>query len=142
MTINREVAMKLWRDIFGDKLWAQDCFGTWMYRDDYGNHEKTRNNRPGGNGKTYYYGWDVDHIMPRSNFKNESDADFFNNLEPLHFLNNQKKADKTSFEINGLNYSVVECEICRKNGLKGYGIKNISSNIRVDWKYSFNLYYR
>ena len=142
MTIDKDLAMKLWSDIFGkDTLWAQDCFGTWMYRDDYGDHEKTRNNRPGGNGKYYTYGWDVDHIKPKSKFKNENDANFYNNLEPLQFINNQTKSDLLEFEINKRKYKVVVCDICKLHGKNGYGILDIASNKRVDWKYTKNLYY-
>ena len=142
MTVDKEVAMKLWQDIFGNQLWAQDCFGTWMYREDYGKRDVLRNNRPNGTGKSFNYGWAVDHIMPKSQFPNEKDADFFNNFEPMHFLNNEKKSDKISFEINGAHYQVVKCEICQKYGLRGYGIKNIESNLRVDWKFTQNMYYR
>jgi len=141
MTIDRSVAMKLWKDIFGDAMWAQDCFGTWMYRDDYGVFDKARTNRPGGTGKAYVYGWEIDHIMPISKFKDSANANYFNNLEPLHFINNRKKADNTSFEINGISYSVVKCDICSKHGTEGYGIVNNSKNKRVDWKYTKNLYY-
>ena len=30
MTINKDLAMKLWNDIYGDKRFVQDCFGTRM----------------------------------------------------------------------------------------------------------------
>lgn len=142
MEVNKDLAMKLWNDIFGNKEWAQDCYGTWMYRDDYGDSEKTRNNRPNGTGKFYLYGWEIDHIRPKSDFKNESDSNFFNNFEPVQILNNRKKKDSyPSFTIDGRNYKVVECDICSRNGEKGYGIFDVNLGKRIDWKYTKNMYY-
>ena len=141
MEINKDVAMKLWKDIFGDTLWVTDCFGTWIYRDDYGKTDVVRNNRPGGTGKSYNYGWSVDHIKPVSEFNNENEATFWNNLEPIHISNNSAKGDKLTFNINGVKYQVVKCDICKKNGQNGYGIMNVATNERVDWKYTQNSYY-
>lgn len=127
MNIDRDVAMKLWRDAYGTALWARDCFGTYIYRDDYGDYETTRI-RPGGTGRRYHYGWDVDHIRPKSNFANELDADFWNNLQPLHHSNNQEKSDcYPYFKINGCQYQVV------RDNHGGYGIVD-SSGHRIDWK--------
>ncbi len=44
--MTKQMALKLWDDIFDKALWAQDCYGTWVYRNDYGDHETTRK-RPG-----------------------------------------------------------------------------------------------
>lgn len=141
MSDKRELALKLWKDIYGNSMWAQDCFGTWMYRDDYGVYDKKRNNRPGGTGNYYVYGWDIDHIMPINSFENESKATFLNNLEPLQHSNNLAKSDQTSFEIGDEDYQVVICEICKRHNRKGYGIKNVKTGRRVDWKYTKNLFY-
>ena len=140
MTVSREIAMKLWTDVFGNVLWAVDCFGTWIYRDDYGKTDIFRK-RPGGTGKEYNYGWSVDHIMPVSKFANESEATFWNNLEPMHHSNNLAKGEKTSFILNGNNYQVVRCEICKRHGQLGYGIKSVELGKRIDWKYAKNSYY-
>lgn len=77
--MTKQMALKLWDDIFDKALWAQDCYGTWVYRNDYGDHETTRK-RPGGSEKKYNYGWEVDHIKPKSSFKDESDADLFTTI--------------------------------------------------------------
>ena len=143
MEVNRNVAMKLWQDLYGDSLWAQDCFGTWMYRDDYGSYDHPRNNRPHGTGKYFVYGWDVDHILPIKEFGGDEDkASFWNNLEPLHHTNNLAKADKTSFEIGGRFYEIVKCQICSSHNLKGYGIQDASTKERIDWMYITNSYYQ
>ena len=82
--MEKEEALALWDVIYGkNNGWQIDCFGTWMYRNDYGDIETMRK-RPGGDGKNYSYGWEIDHIRPKSNFKNESDANFYNN----YFFNN------------------------------------------------------
>lgn len=139
--MEREEALKIWDAIFGNKKWATDCFGTWMYRDDYGNTDKTRNDRPGGTGKSHSYGWEIDHIRPKSNFSNESDADLMNNYEPMHWQNNRNKSDSyPHFDIDGQKYNVVKCEICSGHGLQGYGIVD-SSGARIDWKGKTSRYY-
>lgn len=129
MTVNRDLALKLWRDVFGTDLWAVDCFGTWIYRDDYGD-VKTMRIRPNGNGQEYNYGWDVDHIFPLS----RNGKDTMNNYEPMHHLNNKMKADNLNFKINDVPYQVIKCDICASHGLYGKGIKNQQTNNRVDWK--------
>ena len=141
MTISKDVAMKLWKDVFGDVKWAVDCYGTWIYRDDYGECESTRK-RPNGDGNYYHYGWTLDHIKPKTSFKPEIDPDFYNNLEPVQCLNNNHKSNKyPDFEIKGVKYQVVNCDICAAHGLEGYGIKNIKTGKRVDWKAMKNSYY-
>ena len=105
-----------------------------MYKEDYGDTNKKRNNRPGGTGEFFSYGWEIDHIRPKSDFKKESDADLMNNYEPMYWGNNRSKADSyPDFEINGQQYSVVKCDICNNHNLEGYGIVN-SKGIRIDWK--------
>ena len=127
MTIDKETAIKLWNDVFGNVRFAQDCFGTWMCRDAYSNECVSMKDRLGSD-KKYDYSWNVDHIRPKASFPNESDADFWNNLEPMHRQNNLAKSDNyPSFSIDGENYSVV------RNGYYGYGIVN-SSGKRIDWK--------
>lgn len=138
--MEKELALKIWNSVFGkNTIWAQDCFGTWIYRDDYGDVKTTRVRS--NNTREFSYGWEVDHIKPKSSFKNESDADFFNNYEIMHWENNRTKADSTSFEIGDEKYEVIVCDICSNNGKKGYGIRNKSSLKRVDWKGKTNNYF-
>lgn len=138
--MTKEEALEIWDDIYGDELWAQDCFGTWIYRNDYGKYDTYRKRRKGTN-KEYNYCWEIDHIMPKSKFVDQEDADFLNNYEIMHHLNNKRKSDNTNFEINGIKYKVVSCEICKKHNLDGYGIENCKTNKRVDWKYIRKAYY-
>ncbi|MDR0832128.1 MAG: hypothetical protein LBM99_04465 [Bacillales bacterium] len=136
MSVNRELALKLWNDVYGNNLWVTDCFGTWIYRDDYGDINTTRI-RPNGDGKRYNYGWNIDHIFPIS--RNGKDA--MNNYEPMHHLNNKAKSDDLNFNINGKPYQVIKCDICGANGLYGKGIKDQQTNKRVDWKGVQGRYY-
>lgn len=99
MTIDKNLAMKLWYDIYGNTDWANDCFGTHIYKYDYGVYDKERI-RPNGTGKRYNYGWDIDHIRPKSSYNNENEASFYNNLQPLHHSNNIEKSD--GYEYIGL----------------------------------------
>lgn len=142
MEIKKDIAMKLWNDVFKEQIWAQDCFGTWMHRDDYGIYNKTRNNRPNGTGKDFIYGWDIDHIRPSSTFNKDSESNFFNNFEPMHHTNNSQKSNGyTNFAIDNVEYRIVECDICKKHNREGYGILKIATNKRVDWKFIQNKYY-
>jgi hypothetical protein len=142
MSISNDNARKLWNDVFGENvLWGVDCFGIYIYRDDHGVYDKQRI-RPNGDGQNHYYGWDVDHIRPKSDFENENDADFWNNYEPMHRSNNEEKADNCPhFEINGRKFKIVKCDICSSNGVKGYGIQDVTTDKRIDWKARNRKYY-
>ena len=134
MTVDKELAMKLWNDVYGSVRFAQDCFGTWMCRDAYSNEVVSMRDHLGGS-KYYDYSWNVDHIRPKASYSNENDADDMNNLEPMHRQNNLAKSDNyPHFEISDKKYQVV------RNAKGGYGIVN-SSGIRIDWKKN-GRYYR
>lgn len=135
MIIDKETAMKVWNDFFGDKEWVQDCFGTWMNKNAYSN-EKVLLIRP-GNTEKYDYSWNIDHIRPKATYDNEDEADFYNNLEPMQRQNNLSKSDDYPiFTINEKKYKVVKCE-----GKKAYGIVNDKGE-RIDWKGVNNRYYK
>ena len=134
MTVDKELAMKLWNDIYGNRRFVKDCFGTWMCRDAYSNEAVSMKDHEGGP-KYYDYSWNVDHIRPKSSFANEKDADFLNNFEPMHRQNNLQKSDNyPHFEVNNKKYNIV------RNANGGYGIANSNGN-RVDWKKD-GRYYR
>ena len=57
-------------------IWRQDYAGAWIRFSDYGN----RNSQ---------YGWEIDHLKPVS----RGGTDDMDNLYPLHWQNNRKKAD-------------------------------------------------
>ena len=138
--IDKELADKLWKDIFGDTDWALDCFGVWMYRKDYNNPDQLRNDRPKGSGEQFNYGWTVVEIKPNTNF-NPDQVNFWNNIEPMHLANAKAKDNKERFVLGDVEYSVVKCEVCSAKGLEGYGIKNEKKGERIDWKYVSNSYY-
>lgn len=127
--LSKEDALELWQFIYGNSLWARDCFGTWMYRDDYLDKETVRVR--GNNHKEFNYGWEIDHILPINN----NGSDCFNNYEPMHWMNNKmEKKDNISFSVDGEKYTVVECKICEAHGYSGYGIIYEKTGERVDWK--------
>ena len=87
-------------------------------------------------GKQYDYSWNVDHLRPKSDFKNEDDSYFFGNYEPMHRLNNEEKKDAyPHFTIEGKSYTVV------RDGYGGYGIQN-SEGKRIDRKAQKGIYYK
>lgn len=126
MKVDKDTALMLWEYVYGNKTWATDCFGTYIYRDDYGDL-KTKRIRPNGTGQSYNYGWSVDHIMPDA----QGGKDHLNNYEPMHQSNNSTKSDSLNFKINDVNYQVVKCDISPGYG---YGIKSLRTAKRVDWK--------
>ena len=127
MAIDKDLAMKLWDDIYPNKRFVRDCFGTWMCREAYSNEAVTMRDHFGSS-KYYDYSWNVDHIRPKSTFNSEREADDLNNLEPIHRQNNLAKSDDyPHFEVNNKNYRVV------RNPYGGYGIVDSYGN-RVDWK--------
>ncbi len=134
--LDKNTAEKLWKDVFGNVEWATDCFGTTMHRDAWSN-EPVMLLKPGNNRK-YDYSWNIDHIRPKSDFPKESDADFFNNFEPMHRLNNGAKSDNyPHFEIDGKKYKVFKQE-----QYYGYGIISVAENKKVDWKSVQNRHYK
>ena len=139
--MEKEKALEIWDAIFGKNIyWMQDCFGAWMYRDDYGD-VKTARKRPGGDGNNHLYGWEIDHIRPKSDFSNEKNADFLNNYEPVQWMNNRDKADSyPHFNLGKRQYRVVKCNICHSNGYNGYGIIDENGN-RIDWKGRLSKYF-
>jgi hypothetical protein len=57
--------------------WRRDTYGSAMKYSDYG--------------ETTTYGWEIDHIDPDG-------ADELWNLQPLNWLNNRRKSDKTPLQ--------------------------------------------
>lgn len=139
--MEREKALIIWDAIYGkNNAWQIDCFGIWMFRDDYGDTDTTRI-RPNGNGKKHKYGWEIDHIRPKSSFDNENDSNFLNNYEPMHWENNRNKADNfPHFTVGEHQYRIVKCKICSSNGFKGYGIIDEQGD-RIDWKGRLGKYF-
>lgn len=132
--MQKEKALQIWEAIYGrDVLWATDCFGTWMFKDDYGETDKERT-RPGGDGRKYTYGWEIDHIRPKDDYLDEKQANFLNNYEPMHWEHNREKSNSfPHFMIGDNQYRIVRCTVCSKHGFKGYGIINEKGE-RIDWK--------
>lgn len=135
MSVDRNTALNVWRDAFGNVEWATDCFGIWMNINAYSN--KSVYMRRPGQSQNYDYSWNIDHIRPISDFSNESDADFLNNYEPMHRENNQEKRDNyPNFTIRNNQYQVV-----KTSGYYGYGIQDSNGN-RIDWKARRGIHYQ
>lgn len=127
MTIDKQLAMKLWNDIYGNQRFVLDCFGNWICRDAYSNEPVSMKDHRGSS-NYYDYSWNIDHIRPKASYFNEDNADDYNNFELIHRQNNLEKSDDYPyFKVNGKQYHVV------KNGNYGYGITD-SYGRRIDWK--------
>lgn len=134
MKINKENALRLWELIYGSRDLVQDCFGTYMYKYDFGDSATKRVWK--NDGKLYNFGWEIDHILPTS----KGGTDDNNNLEPMHWQNNQEKSDKTIFYIQDKQYEIYRCKLT-VDGYKGYGIIDRSNRTRIDWKYKYSKHF-
>jgi hypothetical protein len=133
MELTTEFAFEFWKAIYGEAVLVSDCFGDQIYKEDYGNTTLKRH-LPGG--ESFYYGWTIDHILPIAKGGDNS----LNNFEIMHWQNNSKKADKTSFIINNVEYEVYRCKVTI-DGYNGYGIQEKNSKTRVDWKAKYNKHF-
>ncbi|MCB9498766.1 MAG: hypothetical protein H6687_02625 [Bacillales bacterium] len=133
MEIDRDTAMIFWKKTYGNKKYVMDCFGSWIYKEDYEDYETTRI-RPGSDKLAKAYGWDINYIRPESAFKEETDIDLKNNFEPMHFLNIQEKGESyPDFAVASNTYTIIRCDMCSAYGRKGYGISD-SAGKRIDIK--------
>ena len=112
MKINRNIALAIWEQEFGDARWATDFAGRIMYIEDFGNSEIYRLYR----GKYIYTGWNLHHILPKAN--DGTNAKF--NLTCTNIITNEEAGNKTTFVIDDTIYQV------RKNyGKAGHHICEI-----------------
>lgn len=75
-----DVVLKVWNKAFPEvnndpNIWRKDYAGAWIRFDHYG--------------KESLFGWEIDHLRPVS----RGGTDVFDNLYPMHWKNNRKKAD-------------------------------------------------
>jgi|SRR5690606_7529170 len=132
MKINKENAFKFWESIYGNQVLVADCFGSLMYKMDYGDFKTMRSYKDGN----YNFGWTIDHIFPIK----LGGTDDNNNLEPMHWENNQAKGDHNVFVIDGVTYAVYRCKMT-VDGYRGYGIINQQTGKRIDWKAATNKHF-
>lgn len=93
MKINKQNAMKLWRERYGDNNDVCDYAGRPMFFLDYNN----RNSK---------FGWNIDHIMPQD----RNGTDDVDNLIICNIITNDEKANKTTFEANNRKFQVKKVE--------------------------------
>lgn len=95
MKVNKQNAMKLWRERYGDNNDVCDYAGRPMFFLDY-------------NDRDSQYGWNIDHILPQD----RNGTDDVDNLIICNIKTNDEKANKTTFEANKKKFQV------KKNGQK------------------------
>ncbi len=91
MQINKDNALKLWAERYGNQQTVIDFSGRKMTRGQYGD-------------QTSKTGWNIDHRQPQAN----GGTNHKNNLEIVNVKTNNEKSDKTSFEANGKKYHIVK----------------------------------
>ena len=93
MKINKQNAMKLWRERYGDNNDVCDYAGRPMFFLDYNDRDSK-------------YGWNIDHILPQD----RNGTDDIDNLIICNIKTNDEKANKTTFEANYKKFQVKKID--------------------------------
>lgn len=93
MKINKQNAMRLWRERYGDNNDVCDYAGRPMFFLHYNDRESK-------------YGWNIDHILPQD----RNGTDDVDNLIICNIQTNDEKANKTTFEANNKKFQVKKIE--------------------------------
>lgn len=87
MAFTNEQIQQVWEkgrkiDQYDPEKYRQDPCGAWICREKYGNTDSA-------------FGWEIDHVFPRSMIKMEGtiDPDDLVNLRPMNWMNNRSKKD-------------------------------------------------
>lgn len=96
--MGREMTIEeFWENEFGNKTTAKDFSGLSVRKSDYRNENSQ-------------YGWDIEHIEPlnpNGSEKHKKNINRVDNMQVANIVTNRQKGNKTSFNINGVNYQVL-----------------------------------
>ncbi len=98
MKINRKEAEKLWKERYGNRKFAMDFHGNFMWFDAYGDPNFFRYFR----GEKIYCGWNIHHILP----KGKGGPNTKGNLECTNIITNQLIEDKTTYWLDDKKYQI------------------------------------
>lgn len=122
MGIDENLLKRLWVKRYGNNPWARDCYGYWIYFYDHGRDCRKRTTP---DGRLEDCGWEIDHILPES----RGGSDYESNLEFVYHVCNEKKSDKTVYELaNGKIY-----EVRSRLYKSGCGIYSRALGKFIDW---------
>ena len=122
MGIDENLLKRLWIKRYGNNPWARDCYGYWIYFYDHGRDCRKRTTP---DGRLEDCGWEIDHILPEA----RGGSDYESNLEFVYHVCNEKKSDKTVYELaNGKIY-----EVKSRPYKPGYGIYSRTLGRFIDW---------
>lgn len=107
MKINKKNALKLWKNCYGNKQYAEDFHGYLMCKDGYGDPDFF----VWENGERVYCGWNIHHIFPKAAGGTNAQS----NLLCTNIATNEDAGDRITFWIDDCLYQVQKCE-------EGYGI--------------------
>ena len=91
-------AFRRWKQLYGNKLYAEDFAGNLMRRDAYGN----RNAYVIVGNERIYCGWNLHHVLPKAC----GGAGGESNLICTNIVTNELAGDKTTFWIDDTCYQV------------------------------------
>ena len=122
MSIDENLLKRLWIKRYGNNQWAKDCYGYWI---NFYDHGRDCRKRTTPDGRLEDCGWEIDHILPES----RGGTDYESNLEFVYHVCNEKKSDKTVYELaNGRVY-----EVRNRYYKSGYGIFSRTLGRFIDW---------
>jgi len=98
MKINKENALGLWEERYGNAVYAVDFTGRHIYKGDYNSRQQEK----GKDGVVRNYGWNLHHILPQDLGGNDDKQ----NLEIVNIITNDEAGNKTSFVANDVEYQV------------------------------------
>lgn len=98
MKISKKNALAIWEKMFGNKEYAEDFDGRFMYKNAYGD----RNFFVYDNGVKIYCGWNLHHVLPKS-CGGMDDAE---NLICTNIITNELAKDKVTYLIGDSLYQV------------------------------------
>lgn len=107
MKINKSNALRLWEEMYGNKIFAEDFHGNLMCKDGYGN----RNFYVYNYGQKIYCGWNIHHILPLAC----GGTNAKNNLVCTNIATNEEADDKITFWIDDALYQVKRIQGTREH---------------------------
>lgn len=98
MRINKENALALWEERYGNAVDVVDFTGRPINKGYYNSRQPAQ----GRDGVVRNYGWNLHHILPQALGGNDDEQ----NLEIVNIITNDEAEDKTSFVANGEQYQI------------------------------------
>ena len=122
MSLTDNQLKALWIKRNGNKAWAKDCYGAWIYFYDRGRDCSPRVNPDGVKEPC---GWEIDHIYPEAKGGRDDES----NLEIVYGGFNGMKSDELNYKLTG----DTVFKVMKRYYKGGYGIYDTKRQKFIDW---------